>query len=165
MRTGAPSAGSIRSRGEEGSVLIVALLIMVLLFMLGAGLYSTAESEAVITSNDELSEGAFYAAEAAVQIAIDQIGPNPAQNIENVVAAEQIGGQFTFRSGRRTDNAAEPPTYIGENTAPGYSIGSGTGYNTARYVFDIYQINATGTGPRNAQREVEVQVQYGPVAR
>lgn len=146
-------------------MLVVALLLMVLLFMLGAALLATSESEAVIASNDEWSEGAFYAAEAAVQVAIDQLSGDPASNVTEVVPESDIGEQFTYRSGGRDDAEPQPPAYVGAVHGTGYSIGAGTGYNTSEYIFDIYQINGTGTGPRNAIREVEVQAQYGPLAR
>jgi hypothetical protein len=118
----------------------------------------------MIATNDEWAEGAFYAAEAAVQVAIDQLGADPSSNTE-VVALTDLDGSFSYRSGGRDDTDPQPPAYVGDTHASGYSIGTGTGYNTSEYVFDLYRINGTGEGPRNARREIEIQVQYGPVAR
>lgn len=154
----------IQRRGEEGSALVIALLLMMLLLLLGGALLVTSEAESLISTNDEWSEGAFYAAEAAVQVAIDQLSPDPASNTE-VVPLTDIGERFTYRTGGRDDDAPQPPAYVGSMHSSGYNIGAGTGYNTSEYIFDIYRINGTGAGPRNARREIEVQVQYGPVAR
>lgn len=151
-------------RGEEGSVLVVALLVMALLYLLGATLLAVSVDETAIAANDQGSEGAFFAAEAAVQQSIDQIteaqlDPPPA------VPVTDIGDRCTFRSGGRDDTDPQSPELIGTVNRPGFSVGATTGYNSSAYVFYIFQVNGTGTGPRNALREVEVQVEYGPVAR
>jgi Tfp pilus assembly protein PilX len=152
-----------RSPGESGSALVVTLLVMVLLFLLGAALLTMSDIENQIASNDRFSEGAFYAAESAVQGAIDQIQADPDESME-AVPVTQIGGQFTYRTGGRLDAGPQPVEYIRATPGAGYSLGAGTGYNSVGYVFHTYQITATGSGPRNTQREVEVQVDFGPVA-
>jgi len=151
-------------RGERGAALIVALLVVFLLFLLSAALLSVSDIENGVSANDNWSEGAFYAAEAGVQAGIDQVGINPTTSIA-AIPLTTIGTSYTYRSGSRTDTSAQPLTFIGTLGTSGYSLGSGTGYNGAGYVYNIYQINATGSGPRNALREVEVQVSYGPVPR
>ncbi len=45
------------------------------------------------------------------------------------------------------------------------AIAIGTGYSPAGYAFNSNQTNATGTGPRSAVREIEIQAEYGPVAQ
>ncbi len=45
------------------------------------------------------------------------------------------------------------------------AIAIGTGYSPAGYAFNSNQTNATGTGPRNAVHEIEIQAEYGPVAQ
>lgn len=152
------------TQGERGSALVVALLLIVLLLLLGGALLGTSEAENVIAANDASSEGAFYAAEAAVQAGIDQLGDSAASR-ELPVAITPIGGSFTYRSGGRDDNAPQPPTFVATVNRPGFAAGTNTGYNQTGYAFQVYQINGTGTGPRNAVREVEVQVEYGPVAQ
>jgi hypothetical protein len=81
------------------------------------------------------------------------------------VAQTAIGDGYFFRSGRRTDTSPQPITFVGSSTASGFSLGAGTGYSGAGYVYEIYQITATGIGPRSTQREIEVQVEFGPIAR
>ena len=144
--------------------MIVSLLLIVLLFLLGAALLTMSETESVIAANDEWSEGALQAADAAVQVGIDQLSSDP-DSLTQVVDATEIGGRYTFRSGGRDDTEPQPPQLSGSIPGPGYSIGESTGYNSTQYVFELYQVSGTGTGPRNAVREVEVQVVLGPLAR
>jgi hypothetical protein len=147
---------------ERGSALVVTVLLLALLLVLGMTLLATATMESTIAANDRWSEGAFYAAEAAVQTAVDALARDPA-SASDPVPTTQLGDHYTYRSGSRDDAAAEPPQLLGTTSAEGYSLGTGTGYNASGFVFQIYQVNGTGTGPRNAQREVEVQVAVGPV--
>ena len=60
---------------------------------------------------------------------------------------------------------AQAPALVGTIPGTGYAVGSSTGYNPSGYVFQVYQVNGTGMGPRNAVREVEVQVEIGPVSQ
>jgi hypothetical protein len=158
-----PRRGSL-GRREAGSVLIIALLLMVLLSLLGITLLTVAATEHSVAYNGLWSEGALYAADAGVSRGLNQLSAN-AQAATQAIANTGIGLVYSYRSGRRTDNAPQPLIYVGNRVEEGYSIAVGTGYNRAGYAFHTYQINATGTGPRNARREVEVRAEYGPVAQ
>ena len=149
---------------ERGSALVVALLLIVLLFTLGAALFTMAETEGVIAVNDVWSEGSFYAAEAAVQEAVDQI-TDDRTTLELVVDPSPIGDTYTYRSGGRDDAAPQPPQFVNMVQRSGFALGSGTGYNPQNFNFAIYRINGTGSGPRSSVREVEVQIEYGPLAQ
>lgn len=151
--------------GERGSILVVALLVMVLLFLLGMTVLGVSTDETTVAANDEWAEGAFFAAEAAVQQAMDQI-TDATVTSPSAVAVTTINQRYTFRSGRKSDSSPQAPTLIAKVTRSGFSVGSTTGYNpTSRFVFYVYQVNGTGLGPRNTSREVEVQLEYGPVSR
>jgi Tfp pilus assembly protein PilX len=150
--------------GEKGSVMLVALFVMVILSMLGAVFLNLSNTESFVAYNALWSEGAFYAAEAGVQAGIDQLSPNMT-TATAAIATTALGDSYNYRSGRRTDAAAQPLQFIRSTTASGYSVEAGTGYNPSGYSFYVYQINVTGTGPRNAVREVEVQAEFGPVAQ
>jgi hypothetical protein len=151
-------------RREAGSVLIIALLLMVLLSLLGITLLTVAATEHSVAYNGLWSEGALYAADAGVSRGLNQLSAN-AQAATQAIANTGIGLVYSYRSGRRTDNAPQPLSYVGTRDEAGYSIAVGTPYNQSGYTFYIYQINATGTGPRNARREIEVRAEYGPVAK
>jgi hypothetical protein len=111
-------------------------------------------------------EGAISVADAGVNRGINQLSAN---TTTSVVAygptAIPAGSVYTYRSGRKTDLGAQPLQYVGLRYGDGYSIAQCATYSSTScgYKFMVYQVNATGTGPRNAQREVELQAQFGPV--
>lgn len=151
-------------KNEQGSVMLVALVVMVLLSLLGVAFLTLSNTESFVASNTLWSEGAFYAAEAGVQAGIDQLSPNVTAATQ-AVPVTTIGTNYQYRSGRRTDTTPQPIQFLRSGTSPGYSIEAGTGYNPSGYVFYVFQINSTGNGPRNALREIEVQAELGPVAQ
>ncbi|MFQ5656840.1 MAG: PilX N-terminal domain-containing pilus assembly protein [Candidatus Methylomirabilales bacterium] len=155
-------AGGQRWRDEGGTVLVVSLMAMVVLSLLGAALLTMSGSETYVSYRTVYREGAFYAAEGGIHIGLDQISGNTATSTQ-AIPLTTIGGNYTYRSGRRSDPGPQPLQFVGTRPGTGYSIAIGTGYNPAGYIFYNYQMNVTGTGPRNAQREVEARVAFGPV--
>jgi hypothetical protein len=118
--------------------------------------------------NTVWAEGAFTAAEAGINAGINQLSANTTLSTQPVSCNPAVFGScsvYTYRSGGKDDAGAQPLQFVTSRTEPGYSIAIGTGYNPSGYSFNSYQINATGTGPRNALREIEVQAEYGPVAQ
>ena len=156
--------GMRRSKGKRGSVLLLTLLLMLVLTSLGFVILTLSLTEHSMASNGIWSEGAFAAAEAGINVGVNQLSPNTSASVQPVPSTT-IGGSYAYRSGRRTDAGPQPQQFINSRTEPGYNIAIGTGYNPAGYAFNTYQINATGSGPRNAAREIEVRAEYGPVAQ
>lgn len=159
-----PPRGACRRFDDRGSALMVALLVMVVLSLLGAAFLGLSNSETLVVSNAVASEGAFFGAEAAVNTGLSQLGPNVTISTLPIPVTE-IAPSYEYRSGTRNDTAPQPIQFLRSETGPGYSIEVGTGYNASGYVFNVYQVNGTGTGPRNAQREIEVQALYGPASQ
>ncbi len=155
-------AGGQRWRDEGGMVLVLSLLAMVVLSLLGVALLTMSGSETFVSYRTVYREGAFYSAEGGIHIGIDQVSANTVTSTQ-AIPLTTIGGNYTYRSGQRSDLGPQPFEFKGTRPGPGYSIAVGTGYNPAGYVFYNYLINVTGTGPRNAQREVEVLAAFGPV--
>ncbi|MEE9522618.1 MAG: pilus assembly PilX N-terminal domain-containing protein [candidate division NC10 bacterium] len=155
-------AGGQRWRDEGGMVLVLSLLAMVVLSLLGVALLTMSGSETFVSYRTVYREGAFYSAEGGIHIGLDQLSANTATSTQ-AIPLTTIGGNYTYRSGRRSDPGPQPLQFVGTRPATGYSIAIGTGYNPAGYIFYNYQMNVTGTGPRNAQREVEVLAAFGPV--
>ncbi len=154
--------GRLRPGSEAGSVLMIALFVMIIISLLGTALLTLSGVEHNIAHNGVWTEGAFSAAEAGVNVGISHISPIQA-TAEQAIPVTSIGSNYSYRSGRKTDSGAQPLEFKGQRIEPGYNIAIGTGFNRRGYSFYSYQINATGTGPRNAQREAEVLAEYGPV--
>lgn len=155
-------------RGERGSVLVVAILVMMVLSFIGMAMMTLSVTEHSMAYNAVWGEGSFAAAEAGVNVGINQLSANTTtatQQIPPTGTSVTIGTSYAYRSGGKSDAGPQPLKFVKSRTEPGYSIAIGTGYNPAGYAFNAYQINATGTGPRNAVREIELQAEYGPVAQ
>ncbi len=159
---------NIRSNRERGSVLVVAILVMMVLSFIGMAMMTLSVTEHSMAYNAVWGEGAFAAAEAGINVGINQLSANAttaSQPIPATGTSVTIASGYTYRSGGKSDAGPQPVKFIKTRTEPGYSIAIGTGYNPAGYAFNSYQVNATGTGPRNAVREIEIQAEYGPVAQ
>jgi len=155
------------ARNDRGSILMIAMLVMLALSLLGSALLSLSAIEYNMAYNGLWAEGAFSAAEAGIQTGINQLSPNPAIATQAVPVTAIGTGIYTyqFRSGQGTDPGPQPQVFRGSRIERGYNIAIGTGYNPSGYGFHSYQIDATGTGPRSSMRELEVLAEYGPVAQ
>jgi hypothetical protein len=147
----------LQAKREAGTILVIALLLMVLLSLLGITLLTVAATEHSVAYNTLVSEGSLMAAEAGVNQGIN----NLAMDVElstRVINDTAIGPIYSFRSGRRTDVGPTAPVYLYDYAEEGYDL--------SKWRFPVYQINATGTALlRNARREVEIQAKYGPVPK
>jgi Tfp pilus assembly protein PilX len=147
---------------------MISMFVLIILSLLGAVLLTLSGTEHTVAFNAIWSEGAFAAAEAGVQRGLNQLSSNPTTSVKAIPQSGSyltIGSGYQYRSGRKTDTSPQPLSFKGSRVEPGYSIAIGTGYNPSGYVFQSYQINATGTGPRSSQRELEILAEYGPVAQ
>jgi Tfp pilus assembly protein PilX len=156
-----------RSKGEEGSILVIALLLLVLLSLLGLTLLTVASTEYSIAYNTLWSEGALAAADAGANMGVNQLGANPTTSVAAIAATNLPTTPYNYRSGTKADAGPAPLQFVATRVEAGYSLSVGTGYNASGYAFYAYQINATGFGPppRIARREVEIRAEYGPVAQ
>ena len=133
-------------KNENGSVLVVAVLILLALTLIGISAISTSTIDIRISANDKFHKMAFYAADAGVSYVAgdtDLYGP------DNTVA----GGQLTFPdisnagatyalSNQMQINGSVP--YIGKTHLP-----RGSGYSSAVFKAINYQIISNGTGANN----------------
>ena len=103
---------------ERGTALVTALLLTALLTVLAMALLAISGDETGISANEAWSERAFYAAEACVQSAVDQIGPDPVASLQPI-AETTISQGYTFRSGKRSDTSAQPVRFLLDAQAPG----------------------------------------------
>ena len=159
---------SRRLRSERGVSLVVVLMLMVIILaMAGAGmLFSSIDLRA--SGNFRAGTQAFFAADTGVNDAYTRIGLDPSASIA-AFGPITLSGGIKYCSGKVTTtgtNCSSPqqlqaPTPVNMS---GYSLGQGTGYNTTGYQFYQYQINVTGVQPQlSSAREVEAQIQYGPI--
>ena len=142
---------------ERGMVLVIALFTMAILLMAGVFMVRMSSTEGDIAYNAVWSEGSFYAADAAINVGLDQITPTNTNMI--VTALNPAPPALTPFTATGTIG------FSGTARLPGYSMGAGTGYNPGGFVFFTYSVVGNGTGPRSSTRQIDVQAAYGPVAQ
>jgi Tfp pilus assembly protein PilX len=151
---------------DRGITLVVVLLVMVILLsVIGAGLLFSGINTK-ITANYQTGTKAFYAADTGISAALNQLALDPTTS--TAALSKNMGGGLAYRSGHRTDTTPQPLQFLRTQSQSGYTLNSGTGYNTSGYKVYEYQMNVTGTyttayGTELAGREIEAIATYGPV--
>jgi Tfp pilus assembly protein PilX len=156
-------------KNDRGISLVVILMVMTLLLtVIGAGLLLSGVNTKV-AMNYRTGTKSFNAADLGINAIAAAIAPNTTPSSTPV----SLGNSLCYRFGKR--DGTVPTLTPTAASGTGYSLGSGTGYNTSGYSFYQYQINVTGTystgstcpsvGNETAAREVEALAQYGPVAQ
>jgi Tfp pilus assembly protein PilX len=93
-------------REEKGVALVIALLMLLILTLIGISSINTTTYETSISGNERVRTGAFYAAEAGIQVAINQIPDNTGP-----IAKTKINEDSYYWSGGAKDEgspAGEP---------------------------------------------------------
>jgi Tfp pilus assembly protein PilX len=157
-------------RNEQGITLIVVLMVMaILLSIIGAGLMFSGINTK-IAMNHRIGARAFNAADIGITAVASTLTISGA----TTVAPTALGNNLCYRSGYRDPSVPVSTAPVMRST-PGYSLGSGTGYNSVGYAFYQYPIAVTGThitgstcptaGNETAARVVEAQVMFGPAPK
>jgi hypothetical protein len=137
---------------EDGSALLISLLILGLLTLLGIFATNTTNIEIQIAGNDKVHKLAFYAAEAAIGYVAGNTslyGPN------NIT----VGGKLYFPN---NDNTSEK--YLLDSTQSfagdvGYTGSSepprGSGYEVGKFKAHRYEMTCNGYGLSNAESRIK----------
>ena len=154
---------------DRGISLVVVLMVMaILLTVIGAGLLFSGINTKV-AMNYRTGNKAFNAADTGILAIASVITPGTTPSSTPAL----LGNSLCYRFGKRDGTIPSLTPVLKPGT--GYSLGSGTGYNTSGYSFYQYTVNVTGTystgstcpsvGNEMAAREVEALALYGPVAQ
>ncbi|MEE9611437.1 MAG: PilX N-terminal domain-containing pilus assembly protein [Desulfatiglandales bacterium] len=137
---------------EQGSVLVVSLVLLVFLTIIGLSASTTAEIETRIAGNDKAHKVAFYAAEAARGYAAIRSILYGTNNIT-------VGGLLYF------PNNADPSqkytldskqSFWGEVEYQGSSAAPrGSGFEVGKFKAHNYKMTCSGFGPSRAESQVE----------
>jgi len=137
-------------RTEKGVALVVALMLLLVLTLIGIGAISTTTFENTIAGTERVATDAFYASEAGVQLALNQLPFNI-----NPIARTSLKDDSYYWTGSPADkNAPKSATSFGFYNKAGYDTG---------WAFKRFQVNATGEAI-NAVKETEVHVSFGPLS-
>ena len=137
-------------RANRGAALILSLFVVAILAVLGSVLLFIARTESTIAVNSRVTFQAFYAAEAGVETALNNIPETGA------IAQTTLGNNAVFQTGPPPPAAAAPITALGPSANPP------PGFNLANFSFNAYRIDATGTVllPRS-DSQLRTQITHG----
>ncbi len=147
-------------RNEDGSAIILALMILVLLTVIGIAGSNSTRTEMKIASNDKFHKITFYAAEAArayVHAKIDLYGPDnitvgsphwfPNNSDPYAQYTSALEGEYTLNTFQ---------SFTGNVAYTGFSDPlRGSGYEAGKFRSHRYTMACTGNGPRNSSREIQ----------
>lgn len=148
-------------RNEDGSAIILALMILVLLTVIGIAGSNSTRTEMKIASNDKFHKITFYAAEAArtyVRVKIDLYGPDnitvgsphwfPNNSDPYVQAVSEAAvAEYTLNTFQSFTGFV---AYTGFSDPP-----LGSGYQAGKFRSHRYTMTCTGYGPRNSSRQIQ----------
>jgi len=136
-------------RNEKGFALIIALLILLVLTLIGISAINTTTFETSISGNERVGTDAFYAAEAGIQIGLNQLPDTKA------IPVTAIGKDSSCWSGSSLDKGSPKSLKsLGLYPPP-------IGTDPSAWEFKRFQVDATGSSFK-ATKEIEVQVRFGP---
>lgn len=145
---------SYQQKGEQGSVLVVALVILTLLSIIGISAARTTSTELAIARNEKSHKIAFYAAEAARGYAARK---TTLYGLDNIT----VGGKIDFPN--PLDSAEEyllstnpKQTFKGNVEYLGsFPVPRGKGFEVGKFQAHKYKMTCYGYGSSNAQSKVE----------
>jgi hypothetical protein len=148
-----------RWRDERGLVLVIALSVMAVLLVGAVLLLRMMSIERDVALNAVSAEGSFFAADAAINVALDTIAPD----VDRCASARTpLGGGYAYQVLNTPPNTS---CFAGTQREAGYSVANGTGYNPSGYVVYTFAFTGLGTGPRSASRTIDARAAYGPIAQ
>jgi len=152
---------------ERGIASVMAIFVMVMMLVAGIFLVRMSSTEGEIAYGSVSAEGSFFAADAGINVGVARVDLlPPLVAVGGPCAATGAIGNYTYALGAGA--GADANCFLNTIQKAGYSIGSGTGYNPGGFVFYNYAITGTGTPTttfKKAQRAVDAQVSFGPVAQ
>jgi hypothetical protein len=150
-------------QNEDGSVMVLALLVLLILTLLGITSTYMTKTETMIAENHYYNKIAFYAADAAKPYVAEQTLLYSSQNIDITKPIEFPNNDGLDNDGDgSTDETGEKYVLSGEQAFEGTVLyrGSGwldrgLGFEVGSFKAHVYQLESTGYGPRNSVRRIE----------
>ena len=139
-------------RNEEGSVLVVSLLILMLLTIIGIAAMNTSNVELKISGNEKVYKMALYAAEAARGYVAKQSELYGSDNTtmgetRNFPVDDDPSARFHLGSTQSFNGNVE---YLGFSAPL-----RGSGNQAGTFKMHKYKMTCNGYGPSNAESQVE----------
>ncbi len=145
-----PLEDASHSKHERGAALITTVLILVLAAGLAISLIGASEEELRASGRSRSAANSFYAAEAGIEFAENQLRPPSDTSYFEFTLADGT----VVRTGERSDSSHPDIVEGGLGTPPsGYSINVGQGF-----VNEIYRVQVTASKLGAPTAEIEVRL-------
>ncbi len=134
-----PAYGVPLLRNDRGIVLILVLLVIMVLSVLATAFLFLSGTESAISRNSQIVTQAFYAAEAGIDTAINQlpnIDPIPNPPGDPLPVVDLNNPNVVFQTG--PPGAPSPIFELG--ASPNFP----PGYNVANFSFNMYRVGVSG---------------------
>jgi type II secretory pathway pseudopilin PulG len=129
-----PAHGVPLLRNDRGIVLILTLMVIMVLSVLATAFLFLSGTEINISRNSQVVTQAFYAAEAGIDTAINQL-PNTTAINQTALGVNNA----VFQTGPPPPAPPAPAVALGPNPSPP------AGFNLANFSFNMYQVDVSGT--------------------
>lgn len=138
---------------QSGSVINIALLILILLTLLGITFVEMSSTDIKVVGNDRTTKMAFFAAEAARSYVAATTSLYGSANVTTTqpktfpLAADDTAIVASLGTKQAFSGTVQ---YLGKKDPP-----RGSGYPAEKFKAHWYKMTCAGTGPRNAKTSVE----------
>ncbi len=143
--TSDPARGFELPRDDRGIVLILVLMVIMVLSVMATAFLFLSGTESAISRNSQVVTQGFYAAEAGIDTAINQlpnIAPIPPNPGDPLPVVDPNNPNVVFQTGPPgTPALPSPPIPIVEL---GASTNPPAGFNLANYSFNMYRVGVSG---------------------
>jgi PilX N-terminal len=133
---------------ENGSVMVVALVVLTLLTIIGIAATQLSESELRMAANWRFQKEAFYAAESAVSYVVRSPKLYDQSNMSGSIPKTFKSASALPGPNHSFDGTVQ---YLGASPPP-----RGSGFETGTFKVHRYKMQSNGYGPSNARVAVEV---------
>jgi hypothetical protein len=138
-------------KNENGSVLLIAVLILIALTVVGISAISTSTIDIQISGNDKFHKMAFFAADAGVSYVAghpDLYGPDNTTPGGQLTFPDINDATITYALSNQLQFNGNVP-YVGKTNLP-----RGSGYSAGTYKAINYQVVSASTGTSNGAGSV-----------
>lgn len=163
---------SLGYRGQEGSILVAAMIILLVMSLMGIGLIQSSVKSSNTAASKTVDAEVFHITESCNQEARDwllsQTRPPDSTNLPHIITRANlnhmlIGGETAAMLSKLsgysytcTVSTISNRAVTGDTAGEGSDIGMASGYGAAgdispRY---YYQVDARGSGPNNAAKRI-----------
>ena len=139
-------------RNEDGSVLVLAVIILSVLTLLGMSATTTTDIELRIAENERSHKIAFYTAEGAEAYVAgnpDLYGPDNITVGQQIAYPDEADPTVKYPLGS-SQSLNGNVVYIGPSAPP-----RGSGYAADKFKAHNYQMTCRGYGPSNATSQIQ----------